>query len=265
MASISKYIRIVMVAAVMATINACSVSYKFNGASIDYSQTKTITELKPVDARDLSPDIKMGGANTVAPDAKSTTVTQEPPKDMTVPPRPRHIDQYVHLLPQKTQEHAAQVKQLYDELDLAREKMRLLMDDKTASPADREAWAKKATNLDNRLKKIFIELDREWNKLVEKGRVVVDDLGNARVVEAAGEETEPEELTPEQRKKRKALRKWLVDVRYGNGATRENYVKRWRDNFREFLTYEGDAAFKDERIIAAAEHYGINLEELKNK
>ena len=31
-----------MVAAVMATISACSVSYKFNGASIDYSQTKTI-------------------------------------------------------------------------------------------------------------------------------------------------------------------------------------------------------------------------------
>ena len=225
------------------------------------AEKKEPAENKPA----VKTTVKMGGANTVAPDAKSTTVTQEPPKDMTVPPRPRHIDQYVHLLPQKTQEHAAQVKQLYDELDLAREKMRLLMDDKTASPADREAWAKKATNLDNRLQKIFSELDREWNKLVEKGRVVVDDLGNARVVEAADEETEPEELTPEQRKKRKALRKWLVDVRYGNGATREDYVKRWRDNFREFLTYESDAAFKDERIIAAAEHYGISLEELKNK
>lgn len=42
MASISKYIRIAMIAAVAAIVSACSVSYKFNGASIDYSQTKTI-------------------------------------------------------------------------------------------------------------------------------------------------------------------------------------------------------------------------------
>ena len=31
-----------MIAAVAAIVSACSVSYKFNGASIDYSQTKTI-------------------------------------------------------------------------------------------------------------------------------------------------------------------------------------------------------------------------------
>ena len=42
MASISKYIRIAMIAAVAAIVSACSVSYKFNGASIDYSKTKTI-------------------------------------------------------------------------------------------------------------------------------------------------------------------------------------------------------------------------------
>ena len=34
---------VVMMAAAIIIISACSVSYKFNGASIDYSQTKTIT------------------------------------------------------------------------------------------------------------------------------------------------------------------------------------------------------------------------------
>ncbi|MCR5065108.1 MAG: hypothetical protein K6A67_04990 [Bacteroidales bacterium] len=42
MAWINKIKTIVFVAAI-AVVTSCSVSYKFNGASIDYSQTKTIT------------------------------------------------------------------------------------------------------------------------------------------------------------------------------------------------------------------------------
>ena len=202
------------------------------------SQTKTTTELKPV--------------------------------------RPKHIDQYVHLLPQKTQERAAQVKDLLRDMDVSRERMRLLMDDETASAADREAWAKKVTSIDNKIRKIYDELDREWDKLVKEGRVVLDDLGNARVVESArgqvpgsansqdgsARDLSPDrltELTSEQRKQRKALRKWLTDTRYGNGATREDYVKRWQENFKMFLEYDGEAAYKDEKILAAAKHYGIEI------
>jgi hypothetical protein len=198
------------------------------------------------------------------------------------PVRPKHIDQYVHLLPQKTQERAAQVKDLLRDMDVSREKMRLLMDDETASAADREAWAKKVTSIDNKIRKIYDELDREWDKLVKEGRVVLDDLGNARVVESvemsgdrslaeqSGESalpgssplTSPDrltELTSEQRKQRKALRKWLTDTRYGNGATREDYVKRWQENFKKFLEYDGEEAYEDEKILAAAKHYGIEI------
>lgn len=195
------------------------------------------------------------------------------------PARPKHIDQYIHLLPQKAQERAAQVKDLYRELDTAREKMRLLMDDETASPADREAWAKKATGTDTKIRKILDEIDSEWDKLVKEGRVVVDDLGNARVVEtgkkepengnpsddAEKQEAEPAELTSEQRARRRELRKWLVDTRRGNGDKREEHVAKWKEGFREFLAFDGDAAFVDEKIKAAAEHYGISLEELKTK
>lgn len=195
------------------------------------------------------------------------------------PVRPKHIDQYVHLLPQKTQERAAQVKGLYRELDLAREKMNLLMNDETASAADREAWAKKATSIDNKIRKILDELDREWYKLVKEGKVILDDLGNARVVEMSGDRSLAEqsgesalpgsspltsELTSEQRKQRKALRKWLTDTRYGNGATREDYVKRWQEKFAEYQEFEGDAAFKDEKILAAAKHYGIEMSRLRS-
>ena len=182
------------------------------------------------------------------------------------PVRPKHIDQYVHLLPQKTQEHAAQLKDLYRGLDDARQKMNLLMDDKTAKADDREAWAKKATSIDNKIRKILDELDAEWAKLVKSGRVVVDDLGNARVVEAAaGEDIEPDKqgLTSEQKARRRELRKWLVDTRRGNGDSREEHVKKWMENFKEFQTFDGDAAFEDEKVKAAAEHYGIGLEKPK--
>ena len=200
-------------------------------------------------------------------------------KVKAAPVRPKHIDQYVHLLPQKTQERAAQVKDLLRELDEAREKMRLLMDDKTASAADREAWAKKATGTDNKVRKIYEELDSEWAKLVKSGRVVVDDLGNARVVEAAASEqkaasereqngactnsAEREQPRPEDRARRRELRKWLVDTRRGNGDSRKEHVAKWKENFKEFLSFEGDAAFEDEKIKAAAEHYGINLKKQK--
>lgn len=203
--------------------------------------------------------VKTGDTVTVAPDAKPTTVTE------LKPVRPKHIDQYVHLLPKKTQERAAQVKDLLHEIDASREKMRLLMDDETASAADREAWAKKATAIDNKVRKIYDELDREWDKLVNEGRVVVDDLGNARVVDIPAEEKKPEaeELTPEQKKKRKDLRKVLVDTRYGNGSTRKDYVKKWKANFKEYAAIEGKAAYEDEKILAAAQHYGIDIKKPK--
>lgn len=222
--------------------------------------------------------VKPGPHVTVSPDAKSTTTTQivapfgdakgqAPDNTKLKPVRPRHIDQYIHLLPAKTQEHAAQVKELLRELDESRETMRKLMDDNTVGAAVREAWAKKVTGIDNKIRKIYDELDAEWDKLVKQGRVVLDDLGNAHIVECPADEGAPQpapELTKEQKAKRKNLRKWLCDMRYGNGATREDYVKRWRENFKEYLSLQGDTAFDDEKVQTAAKHYEITLEELRN-
>ncbi len=181
------------------------------------------------------------------------------------PVRPKHIDQYVHLLPKKTQEHAAKVKDLLHELDSTREKLRLLMDDKQASPADREVLAKKAVSIDTKVRKIYDELDVEWDKLVKAGRVVVDDLGNARVVpNDAAQAVDPKrpvtrQLTSEQKAKRRDLRKMLVDKRRGNGSTRDKYIKKWLAAFDEFLALEGPKAFDDKKILEAAKHYGIEL------
>ena len=207
-------------------------------------------------------------------------------------PRPKHIDQYVHLLPKKTQEHAALVQGLYRELDEAREKMRLLSEDPTASPRDREAWGKKATKCDNTLRKIFDELDAKWDKLVKEGRVVVDDLGNARVMEEvivnserqrvgdgtsgmkfataaelstslAHREGQGESPSGESRDARKSLRKVLVDTRRGNGATRKEHVKKWKKNFKEYAKLVGEEAYKDEKLLEAAKHYEIDIKKLK--
>lgn len=182
------------------------------------------------------------------------------------PTRPKHIDQYVHLLPEKTQKRAAQVKDLLAQLDTAREKARLLMDGNDATA--RAGWMAAATRIDNTLHSIYKELDTEWEKLVKAGRVTVDDLGNAHVIPSATTSaTEPTVATntPSDPARRRTLRKWLGDTRRGNGATREEHIKKWRENFREYLALEGDTAFSDEKLMSAAKHYGIKPKDLKDE
>ena len=207
---------------------------------------------------------------------------------MTAVQKPKHIDQYAYLLPGKTQERAALVKGLLQQMDVARENARLLMNDPKSSPADRARWATLSTKCDDELKKIYKELDEEWDKLAKSGRVTIDALGNVRVqqspIPTSSEEEEKTVLPRLQSRlcskeskngqssmvneqkdpnKRRQLRKWLVDTRRGNGDTRPEYVKKWKENFAAYLAIEGDAAYEDERIKAAAVHYGISLEETK--
>ena len=184
-----------------------------------------------------------------------------------VPARPKHIDQYIHLLPKATQERAAEYGDLMRKLGEARDNLWLLMDDEHASAKSREQWAKQATRLDKKIRAIREELDREWDKVVESGRVVVDDLGMAHLVPtgADGEDVEQEqvELTSEQKKRRRELRKWLIDLRRGKeGKDREKRIEQWRVNWREYLTLEPrELAMQDQKILGAAEHFGLVLDE----
>ena len=197
-----------------------------------------------------------------------------------VPARPKHIDQYVHLLPKATQERAAGYGELMRQLGEARDNMQLLMDDDHASAKSREQWAKQTTKLDKKIRAIREELDREWEKVAESGRVVIDDLGMAHLVptsqcdaalngtgaDGEGGERESAELTSEQRKRRRDLRKWLIDLRRGKeGKDREKRIEQWRVNWQEYLTLEPrEKAMEDEKILEAAKHFDINIEELKN-
>ena len=192
-----------------------------------------------------------------------------------VPVRPKHIDQYVHLLPEKTQKRAGQVRELLRDLDVAREKARLLMD--AGEQGDKVAqWAKKATQLDDKVRSIYRELDAEWEKLVQTGRVVVDVFGNASVApdgkpsgtvatdgapSGTVAEQEKPELTTEQKHRRRELRKWLIDTRRGaDGKAREKRIEQWKVNIKEYLTLEPiEVALKDEKLVAAAGHFGISL------
>ena len=132
--------------------------------------------------------------------AEGTSKATQAVAAASIPPRPKHIDQYVHLLPEKTQERAKQYGPLKREIEAARENMRLLMNDPHSSAADREKWAKLAARNDEKIAKINAELDREWEKVAATGRVVVDDLGMAHLLPAEGEaepavaqqETQPE-------------------------------------------------------------------------
>ena len=211
-----------------------------------------------------------GVTSSLSPQTSSLT----PQTSSLTPVRPRHIDQYVHLLPKATQERAEKYGPLMRELDEMREKERLLLDADGVSDKDREAVAKRIVAIDKEIGGIRKELDAEWNKLVESGRVVVDDLGNAHVKpttdpsQVGGEDgaTEATELTSEQKARRRELRKFLTDTRRGNGSTRDEHVAKWQENWKEYLTLEPrEAAMKDEKILAAMEHYGIDLGTLNIK
>lgn len=204
----------------------------------------------------------------VAPKTEPKIEAMEDSKPAVV--RPKHIDQYVHLLPKKTQEKAATVRGLLRDLDTARENMRKLM--QAGEHSDKMAqWARTATNLDEKVKKIYLELDAEWEKLVNTGKVTMDAFGNVSVTDSAAtqsQHTEPEkpELTSEQKRRRRELRKWLIDTRRGaEGKAREKRIEQWKVNISEYLTLEpAEAALKDKKIVAAAKHYGVKIEELKN-
>jgi hypothetical protein len=195
-----------------------------------------------------------------------------------VPARPKHIDQYVHLLPKATQERAAEYGELMRQLGEARDNMQLLMDDDHASAKSREQWAKQATRIDKKIREIRDELDREWGKVAESGCVRIDDLGMAHFVSASqrsaaqnedgtgvdgdGGEQKPVELTSEQKKRRRDLRKWLTDLRRGKeGKDREKRIEQWRVNWQEYLTLEPmEKAMEDEKILEAAKHFGIDID-----
>lgn len=191
------------------------------------------------------------------------------PSGGLVPARPKHIDQYVHLLPKATQERAGEYGELMRQLGESRDNMQLLMDDDHASAKSREQWAKQATKLDKKIRAIRDELDQEWEKVAESGRVRVDALGNAFLTPdgessgtaADGVEQEPAELTSEQKKRRRELRKWLIDLRRGKeGKDRERRIEQWRVNWQEYLTLEPkEKALVDEKILEAAKHFGIDI------
>ena len=222
--------------------------------------------LKEVLAVTEKPAPALPKENPPLPLPKGGSDSKPNPTMTGVPVRPKHIDQYVHLLPEKTQKRAGQVRELLRDLDVAREKARLLMD--AGEQGDKVAqWAKKATQLDDKVRSIYRELDAEWEKLVQTGRVVVDAVGNVSVTPSPalpeGRENIP--LTSEQKHRRRELRKWLIDTRRGaEGKARERRIEQWKVNIKEYLTLEPiEAALKDEKIVAAAKHYGILLDEFR--
>lgn len=184
-----------------------------------------------------------------------------------VPVRPKHIDQYVHLLPQNTQERAAQVHDLLRELDTSREKLRLLTETPKSSATDRESWAKKVTKLDDTVRSIYKELDTEWTKLVKAGVVTVDVFGNAHInadaqtkVQALAEaEAEAEtEMQADPQTQVAALRRWLIDTRK---LDNDVHTEKWVSKYREMVALGGMEAVTD-KVKDAAKHYGINLDVL---
>lgn len=199
------------------------------------------------------------------------------------PVRPKHIDQYVHLLPQKTQEKAGTIRGLLREMDVARENARKLAD-AGESGGKVAGWAKTAKRLDEKIKAIYKELDAEWEKLVDTGAVRVDDIGNISVDQSALPETDSTSAEPrkpgrppmteeekaakaaEREAKKKAenqrnaalLRKFLIDKR---NARTDIQKDKWIAKYKEMVKLAGQDAVTD-KVREAAEYYDIKISEL---
>ena len=220
----------------------------------------------------LSPNLFAPNENKLANEATSSPVI----------PRPKHIDQYVYLLPERTQMRAAQYGPLMRELEQARSNMKLLMDDPHAKPSERERWAKIAVKTDNQIAAIRRELDAGWANLVDTGRVVVDDMGMAHIIDpetgkiadpkpvvtAPSDDAQekpqeqpkekPKPLTPEEKTKRISyLQKWLRDPR---ATATEERKKQWEENARELLHLGGTLS---DAMVKAGEHYGAKVPKQK--
>ena len=201
----------------------------------------------------------------------------------TIVPRPKHIDQYIQLLPEDTQKRAAQYGALMNDLGTARTNMRLLLDDPKSTATERERWAKAAVKIDNRIAALRKELDDEWGRVVATGHVVLDDLGMAHLVDPqTGKVADPKPkvtiptddkkgttkpkrshhkkaesekaMTDEEKKKRISyLQKWLRDPR--PEATPER-KKQWGLNIKELIALGGRVT---KSIVKAGEHYGVKI------
>ena len=201
----------------------------------------------------------------------------------TIVPRPKHIDQYIHLLPEDTQKRAAQYGALMNDLGTARTNMRLLLDDPQSTATERERWAKAAVKIDNRIAALRKELDDEWGRVVATGHVILDDLGMAHLVDPeTGKVADPKPkvtiptddkkgtmkpkrshhkkaefekaMTDEEKKKRISyLQKWLRDPRPEATAERK---KQWGLNIKELIALGGRVT---KSIVKAGEHYGVKI------
>ena len=94
--------------------------------------------------------------------------------------RPKHIDQYVHLLPESTQQKAAGLRELHDKLAEARDMLDRMIDDPHAAQQDLASLQKTVVSYEDAITKIYSELDVEWEKAVNNGDIVIDEFGVAR-------------------------------------------------------------------------------------
>lgn len=224
------------------------------GSNVQKVQGSKNTKSNPNNQNTPKPQSSKGSKEKVLPSLQGGA-------EGRLPVRPKHIDQYVHLLPQATQERASHYRELMQQMDEARENLRLLMNDPKASAQSREQWAKTITRLDKQIGNINRELDREWDKVVAEGRVIVDDLGNARVKSEAVQSnqsnpnTQSNQPDPADKKKAASIRKWLIDKR---NAKTEEQQKKWREKYDEMVSLGGKESVTD-KVREAAEYYGVEL------
>ena len=231
-----------------------------------------------------SPAVAPSKTETATESARPSAVVNELKTidPSAIVPRPKHIDQYIHLLPEDTQKRAAQYGTLMRDLGMARNNLRLLIVDPKATAAERERWAKAAVKIDGRIAALRKELDDEWSRVVATGRVVLDDLGMAHLVDPqTGKVSDPKPkvtiptddkkgtkpkrshhkkvvpekaMTDEEKKRRISyLQKWLRDPR--PEATPE-HKKQWGLNIKELIALGGRVT---KSIVKAGEHYGVKM------
>ena len=111
--------------------------------------------------------------------------------------RPQHVSEYVHLLPKKLQEEAANLKQMHMELAMYRGEAEELSKDARASKEQIAEKARKAVDTEQRIRHLYASLDAAYKqatgqKLNEDEQALLMEEEQPQMFKRAGEYTKEE-------------------------------------------------------------------------
>lgn len=112
---------------------------------------------RPTKPRNI-PEIASAGAQ----DILLRPINSDDPLRQPLDTRPRHLHEYIHLLPEDLQQEAMTIRSLYDALSDEAYKVESLVNDPRSTQKDRAFHAAKLCNIDDKIRNLWARIDAAY-------------------------------------------------------------------------------------------------------